>query len=45
MMVAKIIVDKLEMYIMSLEDGSLQNKDSTFWIAGSDITHPVLERS
>ena len=38
MMVAKIIVDKLNIHIMRHEDRWLQNKDSTFWMAGSDIT-------
>ena len=37
MMLAKIIVDKLEIQAMSHKDSLLQNKNSTFWMAGSDM--------
>ena len=44
MMVAKIVFDKLEMYIMRHNDRWLWNKDSTFFMAGSNLTHSVLIR-
>ena len=45
MIIAKIVIDKLKIYIISHKVKWLKNKDSTFWMIGSDITCSVLNKS